>query len=93
MKDSDQSGHFALKSRQRPRVSSRSWLTGAVFAALIFWYFDVHDLFDAREYALCSESNNIYTVDESNPRVECLVVRGSRISDMGTQGNIIKIYW
>lgn len=37
-------------------------------------------------YIICSESNNIYTVDETRPRVQCLFVRGSEISDTGTLG-------
>jgi hypothetical protein len=35
-------------------------------------------------YTVCSKSKNIYTVDESNPRVECISVRGSRIVDTGS---------
>ena len=35
---------------------------------------------------LCSEKNNIYTVDEFRPRVECISVRGSRIVDSGNFG-------
>lgn len=35
-------------------------------------------------YALCSRENNIYTVDEIKPRVECLVVRHGLIADTGT---------
>ena len=35
---------------------------------------------------LCSETNNIYTVDEFRPRVECISVRGSRIVDSGNFG-------
>ena len=37
-------------------------------------------------YMLCSETNNIYTVDELRPRVECISVRGSRIVDSGNYG-------
>lgn len=37
-------------------------------------------------YALCSEGNDIYTVDEKNPQVQCLVVHGSRILDTGSIG-------
>ncbi|KAF7971972.1 hypothetical protein HWV62_19371 [Athelia sp. TMB] len=36
-----------------------------------------------RDYALCSESYDIYTVDETQPRVQCIVVAGSRILDRG----------
>lgn len=37
-------------------------------------------------YVICSESNNIYTVAEPHPRVQCLSVKGSEISDTGTLG-------
>ena len=37
-------------------------------------------------YMLCSETNNIYTVDEFRPRVECISVRGSCIIDSGNFG-------
>lgn len=37
-------------------------------------------------YALCSTENNIYTVDERKPRVECIVVRGRDILDTGSIG-------
>ncbi len=37
-------------------------------------------------YILCSKSRKIYTVDESNPRVECISVHGSRIVDVGDFG-------
>ena len=37
-------------------------------------------------YILCSETHNIYTVDEFRPRAECISVRGSRIVDSGNFG-------
>ena len=39
-----------------------------------------------RDYALCSASHDIYTVDEAQPRVECVVVGGTRILDTGSFG-------
>ena len=42
--------------------------------------------YSLESYVLCSETNNIYTVDESRPRVECISVRGSRIIDSGNFG-------
>ena len=39
-----------------------------------------------RDYALCSRSHDIYTVDETQPRVECIAVEGSWILDAGDQG-------
>ncbi|KAJ3805424.1 amidohydrolase family-domain-containing protein [Lentinula lateritia] len=35
------------------------------------------------EYSVCSESGNIYTVDEVSPLVECISIVGSRISYTG----------
>lgn len=40
----------------------------------------------SRDYAVCSASHDIYTVDESQPRVECVVIGGSRILDTGNLG-------
>ena len=37
-------------------------------------------------YMLCSETNNIYTMDEFRPRVECISVHGSRIVGSGNFG-------
>ena len=31
-------------------------------------------------------SNNIYTVDATNPTVQCIVVRDTRIADVGQLG-------
>ncbi|THH07935.1 hypothetical protein EW145_g3048 [Phellinidium pouzarii] len=35
-------------------------------------------------YALCSKEGNIYTVDDTNPRADCIVVHHSRILSVGT---------
>ena len=38
-------------------------------------------------YALCSRSGaHIYTVDPDYPRVQCMVVQGSQIVDVGAIG-------
>lgn len=61
-----------------------SWLFGAQLSALfILWFFvAVLDKLVTNEYTLCS--NNIYTVDDANPHVECIFVRGTIIHDMGS---------
>jgi len=42
-----------------------------------------------RSYAICSRDGSwIYTLDELNPRTQCLVVRGSYIVDSGTLGKV-----
>lgn len=63
-----------------------SWLFGAQLSALfILWFFvAVFDKLVTNEYTLCS--NNIYTVDDANPHVECIFVRGTIIHDMGSFG-------
>ncbi|KLO17744.1 hypothetical protein SCHPADRAFT_820968 [Schizopora paradoxa] len=35
------------------------------------------------DYALCSREGRVYTVDESNPQTECIVVHGNKIIDWG----------
>lgn len=42
--------------------------------------------FRPRAYFLCSKTKNIYTVDQNNPRVECISVRDSRIAGVGNFG-------
>ena len=37
-------------------------------------------------YSVCSDSESIYTVDESNPTVRCITVQGSRITGAGSLG-------
>ena len=44
-------------------------------------------------YILCSKSKNIYTVNEDNPRVECISIRGSRIVDVGDLGTLYSLQW
>lgn len=40
-------------------------------------------------YALCSHRGSaIYTVDNDNARTECIVVKDSRIFDMGSRGRL-----
>jgi hypothetical protein len=64
-----------------------SWLIGAQLSTiLILLLFVTSDKLVTKEYTVCSESNNIYTVDEANPRVECMLVRGAIIHDMGSFG-------
>ncbi|KAF9460436.1 amidohydrolase family-domain-containing protein [Collybia nuda] len=74
-----------LKKPTRPRTSGRSWVAGAVVASLVIWLYD-KALVD--EYMVCSSSRNIYTVDPSNPRVECVLVKGHTILDTGNLQDI-----
>jgi hypothetical protein len=61
------------------------WLLGAQLSALaILWFFVVSDKLMTKEYTVCS--GGIYTVDEANPRVDCILVRGAIIHDTGSFG-------
>lgn len=42
-------------------------------------------------YTICSKSKNIYTVDPSNPRIECITVRGREISQVGNYGEFLRL--
>ncbi|RXW23347.1 hypothetical protein EST38_g2492 [Candolleomyces aberdarensis] len=44
---------------------------------------------DPPAYAVCSSGDGvIYTVDETNPQVQCIVVQGGRIRDLGSLADI-----
>ncbi|KAK6985112.1 Amidohydro-3 domain-containing protein [Favolaschia claudopus] len=43
-------------------------------------------------YALCSRQANIYTVDESNSKVECIVVNNSLILHSGSRASVKHLY-
>ena len=73
-------------SRNKPPTDRRRWF---VFVAVLVSLITARTVFAPSDYALCSRSNDIYTVDETRPRVECIVVRGSRILDTGDQGQCI----
>ena|SRR5882762_1781100 len=68
----------------RNSTNSRRWTFIVVLTLSLVFAFS-SSLY-SRDYALCSRSNDIYTVDEAQPRVECIVVRRSRILDTGKQG-------
>ena len=42
-------------------------------------------------YALCSSEGNIYTVDENNTPVECVLIHNSRIVDSGELGALFSL--
>ncbi|KAJ3711845.1 amidohydrolase family-domain-containing protein [Lentinula guzmanii] len=50
------------------------------FLALFCLWLSGRIPFSPDEYSICSKSGSIYTVDETNPQVECISIRGSRIS-------------
>ncbi|RDB23930.1 putative amidohydrolase YtcJ [Hypsizygus marmoreus] len=74
------------------RISSRL-LLGATVASFLLWSFDTPVKIstlasDRLGYQVCSETNSIYTVDEAQPQVECISVKGSIISDVGSLDEI-----
>ena len=62
------------------------WMLGILLFGMLakLWRFNYN--VNLESYILCSETNNIYTVDEFRPRVECISVRDSRIVDSGNFG-------
>lgn len=71
----------SFKNNVKPK-----WLFGIVLFGMLakLWPFNANN--NLESYLVCSETKNIYTVDESRPRVECISVRGSRIVDSGNFG-------
>ncbi|KAF9028037.1 hypothetical protein BDZ89DRAFT_1101814 [Hymenopellis radicata] len=55
------------------------WLFSALGVAVAF----LQSTFYSPKYIVCSPTDNIYTVDEANPRVQCISVAGSRIVNTG----------
>lgn len=66
--------------------NEKDWKWTAVVVALVFSLVFAFKFSSSADYALCSRSSDIYTVDEAQPRVECIVVKDSRILDVGKQG-------
>lgn len=79
-----------MKDSKVTRTSANSRSTWSVLAAfLIALVVAFYSSLFSGDYALCSPSHDIYTVDQQSPRVECIVVSGSRILDSGSQGKYI----
>ncbi|KAK7039215.1 hypothetical protein VNI00_010120 [Paramarasmius palmivorus] len=68
--------------RQR-RSLNRLWISALLLG---FGAFRSLHANHANQYILCSQSQNIYTVNAEKPRVECLAVRGSSIVETGGLG-------
>ena len=68
------------------------WVLGILLFGMLakLWRFKYN--VNSESYILCSETNNIYTVDEFRPRVECISVRGSHIVDSGNFGMFITYF-
>ncbi len=63
-----------------PRTILVIFLTGLLLAN-IYLKGRSRDLPD--NYALCSREGKVYTVDESKPQTECIVVHGNKFVDWG----------
>jgi hypothetical protein len=72
-------------SASNPKTNNqpRKWVLGILLFGMLakLWRFNYN--VNLESYVLCSETTNIYTVDESRPRVECISVYGSHIVDFG----------
>ena len=64
------------------------YTSSAILSILCFAYVSRKERTPLQDaYALCSRSgSHIYTVDPDHPRVQCMVVQGSYIVDVGTIG-------
>lgn len=62
-----------------PRIVLLVFLVGLLLASIFLQR--RRDL--PANYALCSKEGKVYTVDESNPQTECIVVHGNKIVDWG----------
>jgi hypothetical protein len=78
---------MATNDRQQPYFAVRplGFLIAVLAFGLAAFTSPWHTLLP-HEYAVCSPSGHIYTVDDSTPTVDCILIRGSRILDIGTLG-------
>lgn len=76
--------HTQPQKRARWTVLGGLLTIALVFSGLNMLLVDQSSLTSSTDYAMCSASHDIYTVDESQPRVECVVVEGPRIVDTGS---------
>ncbi|KAG6335056.1 hypothetical protein ID866_4034 [Astraeus odoratus] len=77
-------GNAALPA---PSHRLRPWVVG--FAAMLAFagIFLKRSTQVSDDYAVCSMSNKIYTVDDAYPNVQCIVVRDDHIADVGDLGS------
>jgi hypothetical protein len=77
---------------QKARQSSRLWwLLSFVVAVLLLSRVLLH-LQTRNDYSLCSHTNSIYTVNETQPTAQCISVRGGRISAVGAEGAVSRLW-
>ncbi|KAJ7502912.1 amidohydrolase family-domain-containing protein [Mycena galericulata] len=78
-----------LKPPPKARQSGLGWLLRPLVAVLLLSRVSLH-LFTPDEYTLCSRTNSIYTVNETNPTAQCISIQGGRITAVGDEVNIRK---
>lgn len=82
-----------IKSGQQTSLRRLLVLGAVLLAALGFFFRKRYALETAQSYAVCSTNGKqIHLVDEQNSQVECLVVRGSYIQDVGDLGVYSKYF-
>ena len=72
-----------------PLSERRHWkiLMAATVLSFVAYQVTRQETYLPASYALCSsEGTNIYTVDENNTSVECVLIHNSRIVDSGDLG-------
>ncbi|KAJ7039089.1 amidohydrolase family-domain-containing protein [Mycena alexandri] len=84
MADSKVDAPPAPKARQSSRL--RWWFSSVVVVLLlsrVWLHLQTQD-----EYTLCSPTNSIYTVNETQPRAQCISVRNGRIEAIGNDVDV-----
>ncbi|KAA1474330.1 hypothetical protein DENSPDRAFT_840908 [Dentipellis sp. KUC8613] len=80
-----QSGPHYPQSSDSRVLTKLLYLLSTVFALCWVVFFNTRPSYVSDTYALCSKDGAmIYTVDPKRPRVQCIVVRGPMIIDMGS---------
>lgn len=79
----------ARRAKLRAERRRRWPVISAALFAFGFWF--SRSTAFSKDYALCSSSSDIYTVDEGQPRVECIAISGGRIIDTGTQSEWLSV--
>ncbi|KAJ7244184.1 amidohydrolase family-domain-containing protein [Mycena haematopus] len=72
------------KARQSSRLR---WLWGTIATGIVLSRVWLH-IRTRDEYTLCSGTKSIYTVDETQPRAQCISVHNGRISAVGDEADV-----
>ena len=80
--DSNKLGNISSSTQRRRLLRPNLILLFSAVAALVVHY-SIHIL---TEYTLCTHHEQIYTVNDIQPRAHCITIRNDRISRIGTYG-------